>query len=232
MKMKKVGLIGGIGPPSTLDYYKGIISGYRQKTGDINYPEIIIYSINMTEMLSNIEKEHWDKVISQLTSAAGKLSAAGADFAVMASNTPHLVFDEISKKSLVPLISIVEETCKFSKEALYQRVLTIGTLFTMKSGLYGNSLKKHGMTPLLPSDEEQKEIYSLLYPVIENGSVIKEDKEKMIKILDRIVREQNADSLILGCTELPLMIKQEDLPIPVIDTTQIHIESITNYMIS
>ena len=231
--MKRIiGLIGGVGPASTLDYYMGIINGYRQKTNDIHYPEIIIYSIDMEEMMSYIEKDCWDKVIVQLSKAAAKLFAAGADFIAVASNTPHFVFDEVNVNSPVPMISIVEETCKSVSEAKYQRVLTIGTLFTMKSGLYTNPLKNYGITSLLPSDGEQKEIYSLFYPNLENGIVIEEDKAKMQKIINRIIREQNADSLILGCTELPLMIKQGDMSAPVIDTMQIHIEAIVNYMIS
>jgi len=229
--MKKVGLIGGIGPASTLDYYMGIINGYMRKTKDINYPEIVIYSVNMTEMISNIEKDSWDKVIIQLTQAIKNLSVAGAEFAAIASNTPHLVFDEVKKQSPLPIISIVEETCKHIKEAQYQSALTIGTLFTMKSGLYSNPLKKYGIASLLPSENDQKEIYSIFYPNLENGIVIAEDKEKMLKIVSRIIKEQNADSLILGCTEFPLMIKQEDLTTPVINTTQIHIDSIVNYMI-
>lgn len=228
--MKKVGLIGGIGPASTLDYYMGIINGYMQKAHNINYPEIIIYSINMTEMISYADKGHWDKVIAQLSQATEKLSAAGADFIAMASNTPHLVFNEVSEQSPVPLLSIVEETCRFVKAMQYKRVLTIGTLVTMKSGLYTEPLNKHDISPLLPSDDEQKEIYSLFYPNLENGIVVAEDKEKMLKLVDRIIKEKNADSVILGCTELPLMIKQGDLTEPVVDTTQIHIESIVNYM--
>lgn len=230
--MKRVGLIGGIGPASTLDYYMGIINGCMQKAKDINYPEIIIYSINMTEMISHADKGNWTQVTAQLSHATKKLSAAGADFIAMASNTPHLVFNEVSERSPVPLISIVEETCKFVKAAQYKRVLTIGTLVTMKSGLYTNPLIKHGISSLLPSDDEQTEIYSLFYPNLENGIVVAEDKEKMLKIVNRIVKEQNADSLILGCTELPLMIKQGDLSVPVVDTTKIHIESIVNSMMT
>ena len=205
--MKKIGIIGGIGPASTLDYYTGIIDGYRKKTGSDNYPEIIIYSINMTEMITLIEKDCWGSVTDMLTSTLKRLSNAGADIAVIASNTPHLVFDEISRQSPIPLISIVEETCNFIKAAGYQRVLTIGTLFTMKSGLYTKPLEKCGVLPLLPTEDEQSEIYSLFFPNLENGIVIPEDKEKMLALVNQIIHNQNADSLLLGCTELPLMIK-------------------------
>ncbi|MDR1954804.1 MAG: amino acid racemase [Candidatus Methanoplasma sp.] len=228
--MKKVGLIGGIGPASTLDYYLGIIDGCRQRASGEDYPEIIIYSINMTEMLSLIENERWDEVVVWLTQITERLSAAGADFAAMASNTPHLVYDEVNERSPIPIVSIVEETCRFVKEARYQRPLTIGTLFTMKNRLYADPLKKHGITSVLPSENEQREIHSLFFPNLENGIVVPEDKEKMLALIKRMIREQDADSVILGCTELPLMITENDLEVPIIDTVRVHIRSIVDRM--
>ncbi len=228
--MKKVGLIGGIGPASTLDYYMGIINEYKQRNSKSNYPEIIIYSIDMFEMLSYIEDERWDKAAIQLSGAVNKLSDAGADFAAIACNTPHIVFDEISRLSNLALISIVQETCKFVTEENYQRVLTIGTLFTMKNGLYSNPLASQGVVSILPTDKEQQEIHSLFFPNLENGIVVNEDKIKMLELVNRIVKEQQADAVILGCTELPMMIKQGDLNVPVINTTEVHIKSIVRYM--
>ncbi len=228
--MKKIGLVGGIGPASTVDYYMGIIDGCRKKSGSPNYPEILIYSIDMFEMLSHIEGKHWDKASVLLSTAVNNLASAGADFAAIASNTPHLVFDEISRLSTIPLISIVEETCNFVLEKQYQRVLTIGTLFTMRNGLYSNPLVAQGIISLLPSETEQQEIYSLFFPNLENGIVIQDDKIKMQKLVDSIVRKQKADSVILGCTELPMMLKQGDLNVPVIDTTQVHINAIVRNM--
>ncbi len=228
--MKKVGLIGGTGPASTIDYYMGIIDGYTAKTGKPNYPEIIIYSIDMFEMLSYIEEKQWDKTAKMVSDAVNALALAGADFAAIAANTPHLVFDEISRLSKIPLVSIVEETCKFAAGRNYQRVLTIGTLFTMKNGLYSNPLASHGIVSLLPTDKEQQEIYSLFFPNLENGIVVQEDKIKMLELVNGIAKEQNADAVILGCTELPMMIKQGDLSVPVIDTTGVHIDSIVSNM--
>jgi aspartate racemase len=228
--MKKIGLVGGIGPASTLDYYMGVIDGHREKTKAPNYPEIIIYSIDMFEMLSYIEERQWDKAAAQLSGAVNALASAGADFAAIASNTPHLVFDEIKRLSRIPLISIVEETCKFVIEKQYRRVLTIGTLFTMKNGLYSNPLTARGIVSLLPSEKDQQEIYSLFFPNLENGVVVQEDRIKMLALVNRIIGEQSADAVILGCTELPMMIKQGDLSVPVIDTTQVHINSVIRHM--
>jgi len=227
-----IGLIGGIGPASTLDYYMGIIKGYMEKTGSENYPEILLHSIDLTEMVSFIKLDRWDEVILKLVDSIKMLSDAGAEFAAIASNTPHIVFDEILLQSPIPLISIVEETCKYIKNAGHNRVLTIGTLFTMKSGLYTEPMKELGVSSLLPSSDEQARIYSLFFPNLENGIVVPEDKEKMLELVGRIIKEQGADSLLLGCTELPLMIKPEDVSVPIIDTMQIHIDSIVSYMTS
>ena len=225
-----IGLIGGIGPASTLDYYVGILKGYMDKTGTDHYPEIFIHSIDMTELISFIEQDRWDKVVSKLVDSIKMLSDAGAEFAAIASNTPHLVFDEIAQRSPVPLISIVEETCKYIRKVGHKRVLTIGTRFTMRSGLYTKPLTECGVTSLLPYADDQERIYALFFPNLENGIVVPEDKEQMLALVSRIIREQVADSLLLGCTELPLMIKPEDVSVPTIDTMQIHIESIVNYM--
>jgi len=230
--MKRVGLIGGIGPASTLDYYSGIINDFRKITKGENYPEVLILSINMAEMLSHIEKDHWDSVIMQLVQAAERLTIAGAEFIAMASNTPHLVFGEVSRRCPVPMVSIVEETCRYVKSSLYNRPLCIGTLFTMRNRLYSEPLEKVGITSLLPSDEDQKKIHSFIFPNLEMGIVVPGEKEKMIALLKRNIEEQDADSVILGCTELPIMIKQGDLPVPVFNTTEIHIKAIVRRILS
>ncbi len=228
--MKKLGIVGGIGPSSTVDYYLGIIDGRRAKAGGERYPEIIIYSIDMFQMLSYIEAGQWDRAAEQLSGAVNALADAGAELAVIASNTPHLVFDEIQRLSRLPLISIVEETCKYIEEKRYRRVLTIGTLFTMQNGLYSKPLQALGVAALLPTEREQREIYALFFPNLENGIVIPEDKANMLALVDRIVREQDTDAALLGCTELPMMIRPGELSVPVIDTTRVHIESIVRAM--
>lgn len=230
--MKKVGIIGGIGPASTLDYYNGIIQGYRAKAGENNYPELIVYSINMTEMLSYVECGEWSNLVRQLSSAVNALAKAGADFAVVASNTPHIVFGELSKKVTIPLISIVEETCKTAAVRGCQNPLVIGTLFTMKSGLYTSALAEQGIASTLPTEKEQEKIYSLFFPKLENGIVDLHDKAQMIELLNAIIKRTGADSLVLGCTELPLMIQKDDLSIPLLDTTQIHIEAVLRQLVS
>jgi len=226
--MKKIGIVGGIGPASTLDYYSGIINGFRQKTGDDNYPEIIINSINMTEMLSYVSYKDWNSLVNLLLNSIENLAKAGAELAAIASNTPHIVFGEVQKQSALPLISIVEETCKYAQLKRCKKVVVIGTGFTMSNGLYNEALKKYNIAASVPSKEDQAAIHNIIFPKLEEGIVVPEDKQKMLAITERLLTEQNADGLILGCTELPLMIKDKDLDTLIFNTTQIHIESIVN----
>jgi len=226
--MKKIGIIGGIGPASTLDYYRGIINGVRAKTDCDDYPEIVIDSVNMTEMVSYISNEDRDSLVNMLLKSIKNLANAGADFAVIASNTPHIVFDRVQNESVLPLISIVDATCACVQHRGCKTVVVIGTRFTMSSGLYSDAFNKYDITAIVPSANEQAVIHGIIFPKLEDGIVVPEDKEIMLTIAKGLLSKHNADGLILGCTELPLMIKDDDLDTQIFNTTQIHIEAIVD----
>ena len=230
--MKKIGLVGGIGPESTVDYYKGILDGYRKRTADENYPPMIIDSLNLTEMYSLVSNKQWEDFTNRFISSIKSLAAGGADFAVMAANTAHIVFDEVRRQSPLPLISIVEETCKFAKEKNCKRVVVFGTAFTMSSGLYTDAFVKYGIDAFVPTEEEQRTIHSIIFPNLQAGIVLPEDKKAVLQIANRMLSEKKAEALILGCTELPLIIKENDLAAFILDTTQIHIDAIVNHLIA
>ena len=229
--MKKTGIIGGIGPASTLDYYSGIINGYRAKTGADDYPEIIIDSINMTGMLSAVQNRDWDALAAIIVDAINNLASAGADFAAIASNTPHIVFDRVQKQSSLPLISIVDETCKIAKAKGCKKIVVIGTSFVMGNGLYPEAFDKYSILSAVPSESQQEAIHNLIFPNLENGIVVPEDKKKMLEIVTELIAEHRADSLVLGCTELPLMIQDGDIDTIILNATQIHIDAIINYIL-
>ena len=229
--MKKVGIIGGIGPMSTLDYYSGILNGVRAKTNDENYPEIIINSINMTNMLMLLSNENWESIIDLLLVAIKDLAAAGADFAAIASNTPHIVFDRVQSQSALPLISIVDATCEYAKIKNVKKAVVIGTRSTMRSGLYTKAFNKYNISAVVPSENDQISINNIIFPKLEEGIVVPEDKLKMLEIVELLIAEHNGDALILGCTELPLMIKEDDMDILMLNTTRIHIDAIVNSII-
>ena len=211
--MKKVGLVGGIGPESTLEYYKGIIEGYRTRTAGVNNPPMIIDSLNLAEMYSYAANKEWAEFTKRLVDSIKNLAAGGAEFAVMAANTAHIVFDDVKSQSPLPIISIVEETCKYAQSKKCSNVVIFGTAFTMSSGLYSNAFAKYGIDAFVPAEDEQKAIHDIIFPNLQEGIVLPEDKETMLRIAKRIIGEKNADALILGCTELPLIIKEKDLDI-------------------
>jgi aspartate racemase len=228
--MKKLGLVGGIGPESTLDYYKGIIAGYRARTGGVGYPHIIIDSLNLDEMYALADKKQWDVFTERLLTSVKTLAAGGAEFAAMAANTAHIVFDEVQRLSPLPLLSIVEETCKFAQSKGCKRVVVFGTVFTMSSGMYTGAFAKYGIDAFVPTEEEQKAIHGVIFPNLQEGIVLAEEKRMVLGIANSMISQKKADALILGCTELPLIIKQGDLDVLVLDTTQIHIDAIVSYL--
>ncbi|MCL2179186.1 MAG: amino acid racemase [Proteobacteria bacterium] len=228
-KTKKVGIVGGIGPASTLDYYSGIIHGVRQRTKGDGYPEILINSIDMTEMLSFLKNREWEGLIQRLLRAIQNLADAGAEFAAIASNTPHVVFDEVQSLSALPLVSIVEATCKYAQAKGCKRAVILGTRFTMSSGMYSAAFAQHGMVAVAPPEAVQTAIDGLIFPKLEEGILVPEDKLRMVEMAGGLLEEHHADSLLLGCTELPLMLKDGDLDTLMLNTTQIHIEAIVHY---
>ena len=230
--MKKAGIIGGIGPASTLDYYSGIVNGVRERSNSEDYPHLVIDSVNMTEMIGYITENEWDKLIGLLVSSIDNLADAGADFAAIASNTPHIVFDAVRERSRLPLISIVEATCCYAEQIGCRRAAVLGTLFTMQSGLYTRALEKYGIEAFVPDDRMQHEIYGLFFPNLENGIVVAEDRVKLIEISQGFVASSGADALVLGCTELPLAIKPGDIDTVILDTVQIHVEAIVRQILA
>ncbi|NLW16929.1 MAG: amino acid racemase [Firmicutes bacterium] len=230
--MKKLGLVGGIGPESTIDYYRGIIAGYRQRLAQDTYPQMVIDSLNLKEMYTLSSTQQWDKFADRIIDSLKNLSAAGAEFAAIGANTAHIVFDEVNSRSPVPLVSLVEATCQYAQAKGCKRVVVLGTAFTMSSGLYTDALAKFGIDAFVPDKEQQQVIHNIIFPNLQAGIVLQEEKEAMLRIASQMIKATDADALVLGCTELPLIIKEGDLDTLLLDTTQIHIEAILDYMLA
>lgn len=230
--MKKIGLVGGIGPESTVDYYKGIIDGYREKTGIDRYPLMVIDSLDLAEMYAYASNKQWEPFTERLVDSVKSLAAGGAEFAAMAANTAHIVFDAVEAQSPLPLVSIVDETCKVARSRGCKSVVIFGTAFTMSSGLYKRAFEKHCIEAFVPTEEEQKTIHSIIFPNLQAGIVLKEEKERILEIANRNLAAHKAEALVLGCTELPLIINGGDLDTLILDTTRIHIEAILGYMLA
>lgn len=229
--MKKIGMVGGIGPESTVDYYKQIIALYRQKTGKDEYPEILVASLNMTPMLRLLADKDFGGLTALLTEAVASLSRAGADFAFIASNTPHIVFKEVQKASPIPLLSIVEATRNEAERLKLKKLALLGTRFTMQSRYYQDELIKGGIAAALPTREEQDYIHEKLFSEIEHGIFLPETKAGLLHIVERLIKDEAVDGVILGCTELPLILTRDEFGLPFLNTTKIHVERVIKYLV-
>jgi aspartate racemase len=230
--MKTIGILGGLGPESTIEYYRGIIRALHSKTPDSDYPQIIIYSANMTELWKIIQTKRFDTLVTWLTEKIKSLHDAGADFAVIASNTPHIVFEEVKSRSPIPMLSIVEETCKKAESLGLKKCGLFGTGFTMQSSFYQDYFSKKGISIVVPENDAQKYLNEKIFSELEEGIIKDQTRNQLLKIVKKMIETQSIDSLLLACTELPLILNKDEYGIPFLSTTAIHIESIVKYCIS
>ena len=230
--MKTIGILGGIGPESTSDYYKQIIAAFNTRHTDLAYPEIIIYSANLNELMGIINNSDWEKLTPWLLAKIKSLHSAGAEFAAIASNTPHIVFDELQAASPIPLLSIVEETCRKARQMGLKKLGLLGTKLTMESDFYRKPFVRDGMSLTVPTAEEQALIQRKLFSEIELGIFKDSTRDELLAIAKRMVDEEQIDAVILGCTELPLILTTEEFGIPFLNTTAIHCESIIDYCVN
>jgi aspartate racemase len=220
--MKKIGIIGGLGPEPTIDYYKIITRHFQEKRA--SYPRIIVYSMDVEELRLLFESERLDDVVDVLGEGVDALHRAGADFGLIAANTPHIVFDELMKRSPIPFLSIVTETRKAIEARGLERVGLLGTIFTMKSDLFQRELVPAGIDLYVPNDEEQEYIQRKIYEELTVGRFEDETRAGLLDIAGNLIERHSIEGLILGCTELPLILDREELGIPFFNTTRIHAE--------
>lgn len=230
--MKTIGILGGLGPESTSDYYREIISAFNTKYTELAYPEIIIYSVNINELMQFVKISAWGKLTAWLLGKIQCIHNAGAEFAVIASNTPHIVFDELQALSPIPLLSIVEQTSKKAQKMGLKNLGLLGTKLTMESDFYMKPFIQKGMSVVVPTENEQKLIHHRLFSEIELGIFKDSTRNELLDIAKRMVDQDKIDSLILGCTELPLILTKNEFGIPFLNTTAIHCESIIEYCIA
>jgi len=224
-KMKTLGIVGGIGPESTVVYYRLIVAMYRERKQDGSYPPILINSIDLAKMLDLIGANQLVEVTDYLVGEVRKLAQAGADFGLLAANTPHIVFEEIRRQSRIPLISIVEVTCEEAQSLRLKKVGLFGTRFTMQKQFFPEVFSKAGIELAVPELDEQDYIHDKYMNELVNGIVLPETRERLLMIVDRMKEQQGIDGLILGGTELPLILKDKEYKgIPLLDTTKIHVK--------
>jgi len=227
--MPVIGMIGGLGPESTLDYYRMLIEKHRAMAKEDKNPEIVIYSVDLYKFMELFGKGDLEAAADQLVAAAESLRKSGADFGFISANTPHIVFDQIKSRSPIPLISIVEETCKVVAERGIKRVGFIGTRFSMRSSFYQKEFDSKGIRVIIPGDDEQEYIHHKLVTEIELGVFLEETRNDLLRIIERMKREDSIEGVILGCTEFPLILTKDEFGIPFFNTSEIHVNGILDY---
>src|SRR4051812_26970134 len=224
--MKTLGIIGGLGPESTVDYYQRIIALFRERTADRHYPEFVIVSVDLRKGLDFMDANDLSGMANYLLEAIEKLVRAGADFGIISANTPHVVFDELVPKSRIPLISIVEATRAAAKARNLKRLALIGTRYTMRATFYPKVFARDGIELLVPNPDDQDYIHDKYMNELVPGTFLPDTRAGLLAIVDRMKATSNIDGVILAGTELPLILR--DLThngIPFLDTTEIHVEA-------
>jgi aspartate racemase len=231
--MRTLGIIGGLGPESTVDYYQKIIALYRERTGEGRYPEFIINSINLRKGLDFMDADDLPGMADYLLEGIGKLARAGADFGLISANTPHIVFDQLEPRSPIPLISIVEATCASAKARNLKRLALLGTRYTMQASFYPKVFSREGIELLVPERNDQDYIHDKYLNELVPGKFLPETRVGLLAIVDRMKAKSDIDGVILAGTELPLILRDPDHNgIPFLDTTKIHVEAAVDEMLS
>jgi aspartate racemase len=231
--MKTIGIIGGIGPESTIEYYRLIIAAYAERVPDGSYPPIIVNSIDLKKLLDFFAANEQSGMIELLVNEIQRLARAGAECGLIAANSPHIVFDEVRRQSPIPLTSIVEATCEAAKVKGLRKLGLFGTKFTMQSRFYPEVFDKDEIVIAVPNADDQTYIHHVYFHELVKGIVLPETRERLLAIVDRLKEREGIQGLILGGTELSLILREPTVrDIPVLDTTRIHSTAIVAQALS
>jgi aspartate racemase len=231
--MKILGIIGGVGPESTIEYYQNIIALYRERQRDGSYPQFIINSIDLKKGLDFMAANDLAGMAGYLLEEIPKLARAGADFGLIAANTPHVVFDDVGPKSPIPLISIVEATCAAAKMRKLRRLALFGTRYTMQGTFYPKVFSREGVELVRPDPQDQDYMHDKYLNELVPGKFLPETRENLLTIVDRLKATSDIDGVILAGTELPLILRDEAYSgIPFLNTMKIHVEAAVSEMLS
>jgi aspartate racemase len=231
--MKTLGIIGGLGPESTLDYYQRIIALFRERTANKHYPEFVIVSVDLRKGLDFMDANNLSGMANYLLEGINKLARSGADFGIISANTPHIVFEQVVPKSPIPLISIVEATCAAAKEQNLKRLALFGTRYTMQATFYPKVFAREGIELLVPDADNQNYIHGKYMNELVSGKFLASTRAGLLAIVDRMKTTRDIDGVILAGTELPLILRDPiHNGIPFLDTTKIHVEAAVAGMLS
>jgi aspartate racemase len=229
--MRTAGMIGGLGPESTIDYYRTIIARYRARNQDGSYPHIIINSLDVDKGLSMLDAGRLNDLAEYLTAAIEGLTRAGADFACIAANTPHLVFDDVQRRSAIPILSIVRATAEHAKARGVKKVGLFGTGFTMRANFYPEEFQIAGIELVRPNNVERDYIHKAYIGELLNNQFLPETRAHILQIAGRMKSEDGVEAIVLAGTELPLLLRNSGASTDFLDTTMIHVEAIVDELL-
>lgn len=229
--MKKLGLVGGMGPESTIPYYHDIVYGVKDRVGNDFFPNLTIESVNVFEVLRLCGEQKYDELTDYLMKAINNLVNSGVDFVALSANTPHIVFHKLQERSVVPLVSIVEATRDEAIRLNKHRLGLLGTVFTMTGDFFRMPFENSGIEIVVPTREEMEFVNLKISTELENGIVKEKTLESFRKIIGRMQKENGIEAIILGCTELPLLLNDEVSPVPCLDTMKIHVETLISRIV-
>ena len=227
--MKTIGLIGGMSWESSLEYYRIINEQVKEKLGGLHSAKSLMYSLNFAQIEKLQHQGKWHKLTSVMIKAAQNLEKGGADFVLICTNTMHKMADDIQNNINIPLLHLVDTTADKIKQNRLRKVGLLGTNFTMKEDFYkGRLMNKYGLDVIIPNENDRQIIHQVIYQELCLGNIKKSSKDQYIEIINKLI-ESGAEAVILGCTEIPLLIQQEDVKVPLYDTTTIHAEAAVEY---
>jgi aspartate racemase len=225
---KRIGILGGMSPESTIEYYQYITRTYTERYGDYGYPEILIYSVSFQPYVDWPADGRWDRVAEGLSAAAQRLEAAGADCVILATNTMHIVVDEVQAAVSVPVLSLLDAVGDAIRSQGFRVTGLLGTRFTMEKVFYADALAEKGIRVLVPEADERRFVDDVIYHELVAGQVREASRRRFVEIIERL-SARGAQGVILGCTEIPLLVREQDVDVPLFDTTLIHAEAALAY---
>jgi len=224
---KRIGILGGISHESTARYYRLIHEKYYKRRGDYHYPEVVVYSLDF-QRFTDYENGDREAYIDYIMQGVRGLEAAGAEFVVMAANSPHAVYADVAKAASVPVLSIAEATMTRAEGMGLERLLLLGIKFTMQGTFYQEAGARHGIQVVTPSEPEQDEVNRMVFSELVIGVHREESRRRLLGIIDA----HPVDGVILGCTELPLILEQGNAELPLLDTLDIHVEAALDHALA
>ena len=230
--VRTAGMIGGLGPESTIDYYRSIIARYRVRRPDGGYPSIFINSLDVDKGIAMLDNGHLAELADYVSNGVEQLVRAGAEFGFIAANSPHLVFDEVQRRSAIPLLSIVHATSERARKLGLRTVGLFGTGFTMRANFYPEQFQRFSITVVRPKEAERDYLHQKYIGELLKNQFLPATRTEILRIAQRMKAEDGVEAIILAGTELPLLLRDSALSgIEFLDTTVIHVEAIVDELL-